>query len=338
MSINISQAFKRTSANAVDESLTLTKAQMLAVNDNLMPAKYFTVCQDDGYIYLYDKSATPSVTTGKFTKFEGGGGGGASSLEDLEDVLLTSLANGQTLIWDSANSKWVNGNMPSLDNCYQVTDPDNGDAFEDEDKIPIYNVSVSARKHFTWANLKLVLKAYFDTIYSTITSLGGLTDTNISTPTDGQYLKYNSTSGKWVNASGGGGGTTDYDDLDNKPSIEGVTLSGNKTASDLGLGKVRELTSAQYAALSQEEKMNGTAYYLTDGEGGGTYSIQKATLQSGSTTVTFTIPTTGDYLLDVYTSDGRNYSSVDTSVSGSVTITFDAPSSNVTVYLEVKGV
>ena len=34
---------------------------------------------------------------------------------------------------------------------------------------------------------------------------------------------------------GGGGGTTDYSDLDNKPRINNVTLSGNKSASDLGL-------------------------------------------------------------------------------------------------------
>lgn len=34
---------------------------------------------------------------------------------------------------------------------------------------------------------------------------------------------------------GGGGGTTDYTDLDNKPSINNVTLSGNKTSADLGL-------------------------------------------------------------------------------------------------------
>lgn len=33
----------------------------------------------------------------------------------------------------------------------------------------------------------------------------------------------------------GGGGTSNYNDLDNKPSINGVTLSGNKTADDLGL-------------------------------------------------------------------------------------------------------
>ena len=34
---------------------------------------------------------------------------------------------------------------------------------------------------------------------------------------------------------GGGGGTSDYTDLDNKPKINNVTLSGNKTAQDLGL-------------------------------------------------------------------------------------------------------
>ena len=138
--------------------------------------------------------------------------------------------------------------------------------------------------------------------------------------------------------SGGSGGTSDYSELENKPSIEGVTLSGNKTASDLGLDKARELTAAQYAALSEQEKMNGTTYFVTDGEGGGAYSIQKATLQASATTVTFTVPTTGDYLLNVYTSDGRNYTDVDLSVSGSVTLTFNAPSSNITIYLELKGV
>jgi hypothetical protein len=34
---------------------------------------------------------------------------------------------------------------------------------------------------------------------------------------------------------GGGGGTSDYEDLENKPSINGVTLSGNKTTSDLNV-------------------------------------------------------------------------------------------------------
>ena len=33
--------------------------------------------------------------------------------------------------------------------------------------------------------------------------------------------------------SGNGGGTSDYSDLENKPSINGITLDGDKTLADL---------------------------------------------------------------------------------------------------------
>lgn len=35
---------------------------------------------------------------------------------------------------------------------------------------------------------------------------------------------------------GGGGGTSNYNDLSNKPKINGVTLDGNKTSDDLNIG------------------------------------------------------------------------------------------------------
>lgn len=73
MAIKIGQAFERTSANPIDLSLTLTKAQMLAVDDDLMPNRYFTVCQDDGKLYMYDKNATPNAQTGKYSIVSGGG-------------------------------------------------------------------------------------------------------------------------------------------------------------------------------------------------------------------------------------------------------------------------
>ena len=38
-----------------------------------------------------------------------------------------------------------------------------------------------------------------------------------------------------ANKSNSSGGTSDYNDLENKPKINGVTLSGNKTSSELGL-------------------------------------------------------------------------------------------------------
>ena len=37
------------------------------------------------------------------------------------------------------------------------------------------------------------------------------------------------------NAGGGGGGTSDYDELSNRPQVNGNTLTGNKSSSDLGL-------------------------------------------------------------------------------------------------------
>lgn len=40
---------------------------------------------------------------------------------------------------------------------------------------------------------------------------------------------------KEVIEQGGGGGTTDYNDLQNKPTIDGNTVQGNMTAQDLGL-------------------------------------------------------------------------------------------------------
>ena len=40
---------------------------------------------------------------------------------------------------------------------------------------------------------------------------------------------------KEVIEGGGGGGTSDYTDLENKPKINNAELSGNKSSSDLGL-------------------------------------------------------------------------------------------------------
>ena len=47
-------------------------------------------------------------------------------------------------------------------------------------------------------------------------------------------------------APGGGGDTKDYNDLENKPQINGVTLAGNKTSEDLG---IYSLTQQQLADL-----------------------------------------------------------------------------------------
>lgn len=60
---------------------------------------------------------------------------------------------------------------------------------------------------------------------------------------DGQTEK---TLKQLIAAGGGGGGTSDYDALSNRPSINGTTLTGNKTAAQLGL----EATNNKVTSLS----------------------------------------------------------------------------------------
>ena len=67
-------------------------------------------------------------------------------------------------------------------------------------------------------------------------------------------------------------------------------------------------------------------------------TIKTAILQAQATSVTFTdMPTSGDYLIDFYTSTGINYTGIDISGS-SVSLTFDPQSSNVDVFCEIKEV
>lgn len=63
---------------------------------------------------------------------------------------------------------------------------------------------------------------------------------------------------------GGGGGTTNYNELSNKPAIEGTQLVGNKTASDLGLattsqlnGKVDKVEGSSLMTSAQATKLEG---------------------------------------------------------------------------------
>lgn len=61
-------------------------------------------------------------------------------------------------------------------------------------------------------------------------------------------------------SGGGGGGTSNYNDLSNKPQIQGVTLSGNKTASDLGLALATEVLPAGGSTRDFLIKSSSTDY------------------------------------------------------------------------------
>lgn len=65
--------------------------------------------------------------------------------------------------------------------------------------------------------------------------------------------------------SGGSGGTSDYTDLTNKPSINGTTLSGNKTSSDLGLQSALTFDNSPTSESNNPVKSGGI-YTALDGK------------------------------------------------------------------------
>lgn len=69
-----------------------------------------------------------------------------------------------------------------------------------------------------------------------------------------------------------------------------------------------------------------------------TFHATSKVLAAGQTTVTFDVPVYGDYLIDFYTSNGANYSEINTAVDGQVTLTFEEQSANITVYCNINEV
>jgi len=72
---------------------------------------------------------------------------------------------------------------------------------------------------------------------------------------------------EWVDQSGGGGGTSDYEELENLPQIGGVTLKGNKSLSDLGAATesaVNEKYTKPSGGIPASDMADGVIPVLTD--------------------------------------------------------------------------
>lgn len=67
-------------------------------------------------------------------------------------------------------------------------------------------------------------------------------------------------------------------------------------------------------------------------------SVTSQTLAAAATSVSFNVPTSGNHLIDFWASDGSNYTAIDTSVSGTATLTYDAESSSRTIYCKISEV
>jgi len=137
-------------------------------------------------------------------------------------------------------------------------------------------------------------------------------DVNISSPTDGQILKYDGTSSKWVNGTGGGGGASALNDLTD------VTITS------------ATLTSGQVL------KYNGSAW-VNDSGGGSSWTDLTDTLLAGQTSLTIQdVAITANSTIDVYTDTFGVSPTNQVVTSGQIVLTFEAQANDVGVKVRVS--
>lgn len=166
-------------------------------------------------------------------------------------------------------------------------------------------------------------------------------DTAIENPENGEVLKYDAEQGKWVNGTAsGGGGTSDYTDLTNKPKINGVTLAGNKSLDDIGAadasevdtllsGKVDKVTGK---GLSTEDYTTAEKTKLAAIEAGAEANVQADWNQADTTADDYiknkpTIPTVNDAALTIQkngTAVGTFSANAATAATINITVPVDA--------------
>ena len=154
----------------------------------------------------------PQSTSGDQNKFLKGDGSWGTppttsiALDDLTDVDLINASDGQVLTYDANSSEWINA-TPSTGTTV-VANP-SGTATDSINKIQVNS-----------------------TIYSIADELDELSDVAISSPTNNQILKYNSTSQKWENTNipTPAIGLDDLTDVDISTPTNGQVLKYNSTS------------------------------------------------------------------------------------------------------------
>ena len=77
----------------------------------------------------------------------------------------------------------------------------------------------------------------------------------------------------YLGGGSGGGGTSDYEELDNKPTINNIELIGNKTSTQLHLLDLNDIIAnpqEEATEMLTKIKIGNTVYSLPQGSGGST--------------------------------------------------------------------
>ena len=272
-----------------------------------------------------------------------GGGTGSYALDDLTDVSVSTPTGGQSLVYDDTNNEWVNGTVDYSDvaNKPTLATVATSGSYNDLLNTPTLATVATTGNFNDLSNIPAIPD-----------ELTKLLDTSITSPAEGDVLKYDSASSKWVNGQGGSGGASALDDLtdvDITTPTDGQTLVYDGTNSKWvngagggGSAKQTAVTQAEYSALVQAGTVDPTMeYFITDGI---PYQVTPwveliATLTAGSTTLVFTNSAiTTNSTIDPYVDDsfyGVNPTAV-VIANGSVTLTFNEQAVDIPVKVRIS--
>lgn len=159
------------------------------------------------------------------------------------------------------------------------------------------------------------------------TGTSGLVDTYTITFDNGNTETFDVTNGNGIAsiAKTGTSGLTD---------TYTITFTDGNTTTFTVTNGAGDMSKADYDPQGTVENAGGIPAYAAKKP-----QVKTATLTAGSTTVTFTqLPTTGNHIITFATSNGINYTAIDTSTPGEAELTFDAQSSNIDVYCRIEEV
>lgn len=297
-----------------------------------------------------------------------GGGGGSSSLAGLSDVTISTPASNQALLYDTGSASWHNAGIDysNITNTPTLATVATSGAYADLSGTPTLATVAMSGDYADLTNKPTIPAAQVNSDWDAVSGvaqilnkptipdgLSDLTDdVNISSPTDGQILKYDGTSSKWVNGTGGGGGASALDDLtdvDITTPSDGQTLVYDSTNSKWvngagggGSAKQTAVTQAQYNALVQAGTVDPTMeYFITDGIPAQVFPWTEivGTLTARQTSLVFSnAAITTNSTIDVYVDSAFYGVNPLTTVltTGSLTLTFYAQASDMPVKVRVS--
>lgn len=188
---------------------------------------------------------------------QGGGGGGGTY---TTTVLFTNGASGDT--------------------TFQLSS-----AYTNFDAIAIYYSHFDGQDQYE--DVRIYPTTFLNSVSSTDEVLGFTNDVwyyyfSVYSTTEFRYVKSNAgyitdIIGIKYGSNSGGGGTDNYNSLKNLPQINGTTLKGNKTASDLGLPSVAANPTGEAVGELTSIDINGSKYSIPESS-----EYEETTLWTGS--------------------------------------------------------